>query len=190
MQLLDVIEIRGGQGGRIELFQGDLTELSPAERVDALVVSAFRDDYAPVQGTLIGALHRKGLSVGELAHDKDIDLRSTYSCWLSRDFTPPKPGLAYRRILCFEPVAYGKAPEVVGDIFRALTPILAVRPEIKSLALPVVSSGNMGFPVGEMLPRSLVRQSTGSKSVCRWSGCQSSRIRTNMPRRLAGSSST
>jgi len=39
----------------------------------------------------------------------------------------------------------------VGDIFRALTPILAERTNIKSVALPVVAAGNQGHPVAEML---------------------------------------
>jgi hypothetical protein len=45
-----VIEIRGGQRGRIELSQGDLTDLSHAERADALVASAFPGDYKRTRG--------------------------------------------------------------------------------------------------------------------------------------------
>lgn len=150
MQQLDSIEVRGGQHRRIELYQGDLTALSAAEAFDLLVVSAFPDDYAPTSRSLIGALDRKGLSVESLAGDKEIDLRSNFSCWLSREFTPQDPGLRFRRILCFEPLVRGRPPELVGDIFRALTPILAERPDIKSVALPVVASGEQGYSVAEM----------------------------------------
>jgi hypothetical protein len=86
-----------------------------------------------------------------VARKKDIDLRTAYSCWLSTEFTAPDPRLAYRRILCFEPRERGKPPEVVGDIFRVLTPILAVRPEIRSLVLPVVAAGDRGYSIAEML---------------------------------------
>jgi len=116
-----------------------------------LVVSAFPNDYTPTSGSLIGALERKGLSVRSLASEKEIDLREAFSCWLSREFTPRDPGLRFRRILCFEPRRRGEPPEVVGDIFRALTPILAEKPEIRSIALPVVAAGDQGYGVAEML---------------------------------------
>ena len=45
----------------------------------------------------------------------------------------------------------GRPPEVVGDIFRALTPIVAERPEIKTIALPVVAAGVQGYAVATML---------------------------------------
>jgi hypothetical protein len=45
----------------------------------------------------------------------------------------------------------GKPPELAGDIFRALTPILAERANIKSVALPVVAAGNQGHAIAEML---------------------------------------
>jgi len=76
MQLLETIEIRGSHPGRIELSQGDLTDLSSRQRADLLLVSAFPDDYEPTPGSLIGALHGKGLSVKKLARHKDIDLRT------------------------------------------------------------------------------------------------------------------
>jgi hypothetical protein len=151
MQLLDAVEIHGRGGARIELWQGDLTKLSPDEAVDVLVVSAFPNDYRPTPTSLIGALDAKGLSVGVLARDKDIDLRARYGCWLSRPVDATQPGLRFTSVLCFEPLERGKPPEVVGDIFRALTPILAVRPEITSVAMPIVSAGDMGYPVTEIL---------------------------------------
>jgi hypothetical protein len=151
VKLLDSIEVRGGQHKLIELFQGDITALSASETFDLLVVSAFPNDYTPTSSSLIGALYRKGLSVQSLAGNKEIDLRANFSCWLSKEFTPQDSGLRFRRILCFEPLVRGRPPELVGDIFRALTPILAERPDIKSVALPVVAAGDQGYPVSEML---------------------------------------
>ena len=151
MNLLDSIEVRGTQRKRIELYQGDLTLLSATEAFDLLVISAFPNDYIPTPSSLIGALDRKGLSVESLAGTKEIDLRANFSCWLSKEFTPSNPGLRFRRILCFEPLVRGRPPELVGDIFRALTPILAERADIKTIVLPIVAAGNQGYPVGEML---------------------------------------
>ncbi len=150
MRLLDSIEVRHAQRKRIELYEGDLTALSASEAFDLLVVSAFPNDYTPTARSLIGALHWKGLSVRSLASDKEVDLRASFSCWLSKEFAPPDPGLRFRRILCFEPRFRGKPPEVVGDIFRALTPILAEKPDIRTVALPVVATGNQGYSVTAM----------------------------------------
>ena len=149
MDLLDSIDVRG-RPAEVQLWRGDLTTLSEAEAVDLLVVSAFPGDYIPTRGSLIGALERKGLSVGMLALDKDVDLTGSFSCWLSKEFEPPDPGLRFRRILCFEPLRRGEPPEVVGDIFRALIPVLAEKPEIRVIALPLVAAGDQGFQVEEM----------------------------------------
>jgi hypothetical protein len=151
MKLLDSIEVRGEQNKVIELHQGDLTDLTAAEAFDLLVVSAYPDDYTPTSTSLIGALDRKGLSVQSLAGDKEIDLRANFSSWLSKEFTPRDPGLRFRRILCFEPLVRGRPPELVGDIFRALTPVLAERPDIRTVALPLVAAGDQGYPAAVML---------------------------------------
>jgi hypothetical protein len=151
MKLLDSIEVRGEQNKVIELHQGDLTDLTAAEAFDLLVVSAYPDDYTPTSTSLIGALARKGLSVQSLAEDKEIDLRANFSSWLSKEFTPRNPGLRFRRILCFEPLVRGRPPELVGDIFRALTPVLAERPDIRTVALPLVAAGDQGYPAAVML---------------------------------------
>ncbi|MBP7394694.1 MAG: TIR domain-containing protein, partial [Zoogloea sp.] len=152
MKTLSSIQVHGAKPRRIELLQGDLTELGADEGFDLLVVSAFPDDYLPTRTSLIGALHRKGLSVAALAQDKSVDLRDNFSCWLSKPLSPADPGLRFTRILCFEPSRRGAPPEVVGDIFRALMPILAEAPDINSIALPIVAAGNQGCSVAEMLP--------------------------------------
>lgn len=111
-----------GDVRRIELYQGDLTNLTPADRVNLLILSAFPNDYVPTGSSLIGALSHKGVSVYELAQDKAVDLRQTCSCWLSNKISAENPGIQFDRILCFEPLTRGSPPDVVGDIFRALTP--------------------------------------------------------------------
>lgn len=155
MKLLNSIEVRGEQQRRIELYHGDLTYVPENDRVDLLVVSAFPNDYLPSRTSLIGALHRQGLSVARLARRKEIDLRRDFSCWLSPElsgeFRPEDANVRYRRILCFEPLVRGRPPELVGDIFRALTPILATKPDIKTIAMPIVAAGDQGFTVQEML---------------------------------------
>lgn len=132
----------------IELYEGDLSALPPEHAVDILVVSAFPDDYLQTRTSLIGALGRRGLSVAGLAAAKALDLRSERSCWLSHE-VDGQPG--FRRVLCFEPLRNGSPPEVVDDIFDSLDHILLGDFREASVAMPIVSAGDMGFPVTTML---------------------------------------
>jgi hypothetical protein len=54
--------------------------------------------------------------------------------------------------LCFEPHYRGRPPEVVGDIFRSLAPFVAGPEAIRTVAMPLVSSGSVGESVESMLP--------------------------------------
>src|SRR5689334_911187 len=99
MDLIDSITVQyQGNERLVMLFAGDLTRLPEHEAIDALIVSAFPDDYTPTRTSLIGALSRIGVSVADLALDKEVDLRNFSSCWLSRPIT--LPSLNFRRILC------------------------------------------------------------------------------------------
>jgi hypothetical protein len=148
MKLIDVLEAHHGkQTSRIELYYGDLTRMPPGEVVDVLVVSAFPGSYAPLKGTLIGALHDRGLRVAALAEDPEADLTQNFSCWLSRKIRPRRKGLNFERILCFEPQRRGKPPKVMGDIFQALAPFAFAEPNIRSIAMPLLATGNQGYKV-------------------------------------------
>jgi hypothetical protein len=93
---------------------------------------------------VIGALDRVGVSVAKLARDKAEDLREEYGCWLSR---PIADEHGFRKVLCFEPTLRGSPPEVVGDIFRCLMPVIERGAEISSIAMPLVSQVT---PVGRV----------------------------------------
>jgi hypothetical protein len=152
MHLIDTLTLEGRPQNQIGLYTGDLTEVPADEAFDLLLVSAFPDDYLATPTSLIGALERKGLSTKTLSLDKDVDLREAYSCWLSKEFTPADPGLRFKRLMCFEPLARGNPPEVIGDIFRALIPVIAAHPEIKSMALPLVATGDQRHHITSILP--------------------------------------
>lgn len=153
MLLLDTIEVPCVAGSaRIELHHGDLTEIDAANAVDALVVSAFPNDYEPTPRSLIGALHAKGVSVDRLAQVKAVDLRSAFSCWLSQPIESTHPGLRFERILCFESVKTGSTASYVGDIFRALAPFVADVNPVRSIAMPLLTTGDQGHPMEELLP--------------------------------------
>ncbi len=151
MRLLDQITISShGRAHSIELCQGDLTDIPGEQATDLLVVSAFPKSYQPFPSTLIGALHRKGISVAQLAEAPAVDLRAAFSCWLSRAIDP-QPGLPYHRILCFEPPLGGHPPFLVGGIFRALAPFLQGPPPVESVAMPLVAAGMQRYGVEAML---------------------------------------
>jgi hypothetical protein len=152
MKLLHQLTIHHKSGERhIELFQGDLTSMSPEEAVDILIVSSLPNNYAPVGNSLIAALSAKGISVKKLAANKAMDLRSNYSCWLSQEINSTTPGIAFRKILCFEPLIRGKPSEVVGDIFNSLTAVVMADTSSTRIAMPLVATGIQGTPVSEIL---------------------------------------
>lgn len=153
MRLIAELPVPSRDGPRsIQLFHGDLTAVPAEYASDVLVVSAFHGRYRPTPGTLIRALYEKGLSVGDLALHKEIDLRKDFACWLSKEIDPPILGIPFRRILGFEPEVKGRAPEVVGDIFRALEPFVHGPPHIRSVTLPLVATGRQGYSPATILP--------------------------------------
>jgi hypothetical protein len=135
----------------LSLYRGDLAAIPPDEAVDLLIVSAFPNDYVPTTTSLIGALNRKGISVAKHAADKEVDLRSVCSCWLSKDLSRQHSRAGFRRLMCFEPPNRAGAPEVVGDVFRAIMPFALGEPRIRSIAMPILTSGDQRNPSALML---------------------------------------
>src|SRR5262245_15832103 len=150
MIFLDRITVRHDSRERyIEFYCGDLANLPESHAVDVLVVSAFRDDYLETSRSLMGSLGRAGIHVGELAQDKAYDLRDSCSCWISKEVRHPRA--RFRRLLCFEPRELLTLAQVVGDIFRSMVPFASSVSPLDCLALPLVGSGNMGFPEDQVL---------------------------------------
>lgn len=137
---------------RIELYRGDLTAMPPALAVDVLVVSALPNHYDTNNPrSLVSALARMGVSVAHLAQDKEADLRSTYHCWLSRPIDPALDA-PFRRLLVFEPPTRSNPAELVGDIFQALIPFVEGEPFMRSLALPLIASGDQRATPEQIMP--------------------------------------
>lgn len=149
MELLASWEIKYGQEERlIQLLHGDLSNLPPQHLVDVLIVSAFRSDYLATPTSLIGALAARGLFVSELAANKKIDLREQFSCWLSQRLTA---SFGFRYVVCLESGWRGTPPEICDDLFRALSPYLISEFPNASVAMPILGTGDQGWPIDVML---------------------------------------
>lgn len=143
MQLLDYIQVKTGKGfADIELYHGDLSAIPAPHDIDIVVLSAFPNDYFPTPSTLIGALHAKGLSVEALARDKEIDLRKSLWCWISKELgKEEKERFRFHRILCFEPEKRkDDAAEYVADIFRCLNNFV-FDDDVNHVAMTTVAAG-------------------------------------------------
>ncbi len=154
MKLLSQITIHREQNdAAIQLLQGDLTEIPGEHAVDILVVSAYPNSYEPVPKTLMAALFNKGIIVGEMAKNKEIDLRAQLGCWLSKPVNKEQQEqFNFKQILCFEPGArVYEDKAVVGNIFRCIN-AFAFEKGNNVIAMPVVASGNQKVSQDKILP--------------------------------------
>ncbi|XP_038064139.1 uncharacterized protein LOC119734684 [Patiria miniata] len=128
---------------QIQLCLGDITRLKRKDKVDVILISAFRGDYAPTPTSVIGALLRNlKIHVRELSRDKEEDLRKLYHCWWSKPLPDDKP---YNRLMCFETNLFGsrRPQELVGDVFRCLVPVL--NNQDGTVITPLLNTGDQGF---------------------------------------------
>lgn len=148
MDPLDSLTFHVGSAPKhLELYQGDLAAMNPHDGVDVLVVSAFPNDYTPTATSLIGALHRRGVSVADLATRPQYDLREYWASWLSEEVQ----GQGFKRVLCYEPAHRADDEHGVDAIFRALGPFVGAKHKVRRVALPVVGTGDRGRPIAEAL---------------------------------------
>lgn len=154
MKLLSQITIHREQNdAAIQLLQGDLTAIPPEHAADLLVVSAFPNNYDPFPKTLMAALYNKGIVVGAMAKNKEIDLSSQLGCWLSKPLPKEQQDhFNFKQILCFEPgEKVHEDKTVVGNIFRCIN-AFAFDSENNVIAMPVVASGNQKVALDKILP--------------------------------------
>ncbi len=154
MELLSQITIhRENDDAAIQLLHGDLTAIPPEHAADILVVSAYPYSYEPVPKTLMAALFNKGIDVGMMAKNKEIDLRAQLGCWLSKPVNrEQQEKFNFKQILCFEPGAkVHEDKAVVGNIFRCIN-VFAFEKQNNVIAMPVVASGNQKVALDKILP--------------------------------------
>ena len=157
MKLISQLEIVNNRSNSIiQLLHGDLSAIPPEHATDILVMSAFPGDYTSLRGSLMLALKEKGLSVDELAVNKEIDLRSQLSCWLSKPLSQSQQAtFNFTHLLCFEPGEKINEPgTVVGNIFRCINTFV-FEDDHNVVAMPLIGTGYQHVPVKKMLPELL-----------------------------------
>ena len=146
MPYLKEIRFPTGYGEkRLCVWQGDVTRYP--EPLDLLTVSAFRNDYCPVSGTLIGALDETGVSVQDLSKAPAIDLRDFCGCWLSAELEGAGHD-RFRRLACIElsrPGAESTAElllERIQSFFQMLDLLPVNHISLRTIAMPFLGTGN------------------------------------------------
>ncbi|KAL5007943.1 hypothetical protein ScPMuIL_013524 [Solemya velum] len=133
----------------IQLLYGDITQLPMEEKVNLIMVSAYPGDYEAVPGTCIGALrHKLKLSVEKLSYEKEVDLRTHFSCWLSKRLPDHMP---YERLLCFERRRNSglTMAQQIGDMFRVFVPVF--KNTDTTVITPLLATGNQGHSKSAVL---------------------------------------
>ncbi|NII29208.1 hypothetical protein HB364_29280 [Pseudoflavitalea sp. X16] len=144
LQLIDSFTIDNASGTpTLQLCMGDITNMSSADAVNFLVVSALPGDYTPTPGSLIGALSQAGVSVQQLSQNKAATYEPKMPCWISGP-VPTNPSIQFSRILLFEPASPAQsATGLVWTIFQALNCFQGNNVNT-TVALPMVCTGSGG----------------------------------------------
>ena len=152
MSISNILEVSTAFGYRsVELHHGDLSR--PDFEVDAIAVSAFQGGYEPVPGTLIGALMENcEIDVAALAESPRIDYRQQMGAWLSEKLS----GHPFKFIACLEMRGADGSHLPVEEAARNLYGLLMVAQlhdlEVRSVAMPLLGTGNQGIDPAEVLP--------------------------------------
>lgn len=144
MTLLDSVAIDhpGAIARNFNLYVGDVADMT-GHNVDVLAVSCLPGDYTPSPGSVLGALAARGVSVQAMSGNKAANYEPDLPCWISNPVSNPQPGIAFSRVLVYEPASPAtNSVNLVSAIFTALS---AFRGSAQtSVAMPLVSTGSAG----------------------------------------------
>jgi hypothetical protein len=151
MEIRNLIEIETAHGFKaIELCEGDVTLLP--QKIDLLVVSAYKNDYIPTSGSIIGALKEKlGIDVHQLAQRPEFDFSDSLGVWISAEINHA----AFSRIACVEFLDYSGVGEVetsVNSLFGLISFCQMHNVIIREMAMPLIGSGQQRISPDKLLP--------------------------------------
>ena len=157
-RLLNFLEIATPLGWRtIKLVDGNITYPDLASKPDILVVSSFKGAYKPVETTVIGQLFKNhSVSVEKLAEAPAFQVGAR-DAWLSEELDSSLP---FGRIACVEMLKErndsGALAQNVVRAVRSLFGLLAVAEingvEVRTVALPILGTGEQGLGMEVVLP--------------------------------------
>ncbi|HEX8172020.1 MAG TPA: ADP-ribosyltransferase [Thermoanaerobaculia bacterium] len=142
---LNSVNVDNAWGTRtINLYSGDLSQMSPSNYVDYLVVSALPGDYTPTPSSLIGALAAQGVSVQTLSQNKAASYEPAMPCWISQPVQSSNPNIQFGRVVVFEPPnPVTNAAQAIPAIFQSINCFQGGSGNTTA-ALPLVSTGSGG----------------------------------------------
>ncbi len=147
MQILDVIGCETPWGLKtIEVYHGDITQVT----CDVLAISAFHDNYFPVNGTVIQALEMNcDVSVENLNENAFLDLRHDFCLWISQ----LQENQLFKYLVCVENMGTeNAADDMTNDVFCSIGFLEAKKIRVASMALPLIGTGSMMQSVRSILP--------------------------------------
>ena len=140
----------------INLVLSDITKLKIP--INVLIVSAFKGNYHPIKGTIIGSLLDDGINVENLANTPEYDLRNSKGVWLSQKTDNEH----IQRIACTEILYYNgqkdtDTPDInlkkqISSIFSLLAACVYDGIKIETIAMSVLGTGAQKFSPNVVIP--------------------------------------
>ena len=137
-----LISTAGGDKS-ISVISGSATALP--KRVDILTTSAFKFNYAPVPGTLLGALYNVGIDVTELSLDPYIDLREICNVWLSKNISGNIGRIGCLEMRGFDRYTEDNVLRCIKSYFQMLDIAATSGVVMKTIAMPLLGNGNQAI---------------------------------------------
>jgi hypothetical protein len=152
MSLVNIVEFSTAVGYKsIELHHADITKFE--KQVDLLVISAFKKNYDPTNGTIIQFLQSNlDINVAELSQKSELDFRHQMNIWLSERLKT----VFFDRILCIEGMLAFDIEKSLNDSFRNLFSFISLLEyhniKIKSIVMPLLGSGDQAIKSEDIIP--------------------------------------
>ena len=150
MEIVNIYEIETAYGFKaIELIHGNLLKI---KNIDLLVISAFQDNYEPVEGSLIWHLETDlNLNLYDVVESATIDLRKNFNSWVSKTLT----GFSFERIAGVEFDVWERNAEgfnkTILNFFSTLPMIEMQGVNISTIALPIIGTGSQGIAPADIM---------------------------------------
>lgn len=163
-----------GEMKTLEFVHGDLCEIQ--KECDLIVCSAYKNAYAPTPKSMLGSLYQKGIDVGKLAQNPQLDFKFM-GCWMSHS-----TGTGFKRIACVELLDYSEryteiqtADIILKKAFSTLKFMLEQASiseiPVQTIALPILGGGYEKIEIPFILStlsaqcREILRSNSGVKKI-------------------------